>query len=471
MKLRYAGLTHVGMKRTHNEDNLALLPEESLYIVADGMGGHASGEVASQMAVETITSFFRMTTRDEEVTWPFKEEKNLRYDENRLVAAIKFSNQRIYEAAAREARFKGMGTTIVTAFFTQGGAYLGHVGDSRGYRIRDSDIEQITDDHSLLNDYIKANKLTPEEIENFPHKNVIVRALGMKDTVQVDVNRLDPKVGDYYLLCSDGLSGMISDEEIRDLHDRVRRSRDGLREPGERGQLRRRHRQHHRDHRPVHGRLKPVAKREDDRGEELVRRFRRGDETAFNEIFRTYRSLVYGVLHHLMPHDPELEDVVQQAFIEVFRSLDSFEGRSKLSSWIARVALHVGYHHLRRKKSRPHDYDAERSLPEVMDPSPRGDPEAAAERNEAILRVHAILETLPEKKRTVFILNDLQGMAQEEVAEVVGTNIATVRTRLFYARREFWKKAEQDPVLARILDAGGGGVLALQKDLGEGGKK
>lgn len=217
MKLKYAGLTHVGMKRTHNEDNLALLPEESLYIVADGMGGHASGEVASQMAVETIMSFFRMTTRDEEVTWPYKEEKNLRYDENRLVASIKFANQRIYEAAAREARFKGMGTTIVTAFFTQGGAYLGHVGDSRGYRIRDGEIEQITDDHSLLNDYIKANKLTPEEIENFPHKNVIVRALGMKDSVQVDVNRLDPKPGDYYLLCSDGLSGMITDEQIRDI--------------------------------------------------------------------------------------------------------------------------------------------------------------------------------------------------------------------------------------------------------------
>lgn len=214
MKLKYAGLTHIGMKRTHNEDALCLLGDESLYIVADGMGGHASGEVASQMAVETITSFFRMTTRDEEVTWPFKEEKNLRYDENRLVAGIKFSNQRIYEAAAREARFKGMGTTVVTAFFTQGGAYLGHVGDSRGYRIRETVIEQITDDHSLLNDYIKANKLTPEEIEHFPHKNVIVRALGMKETVQVDVNRLDPKINDVYLLCSDGLSGMITDNRI-----------------------------------------------------------------------------------------------------------------------------------------------------------------------------------------------------------------------------------------------------------------
>ena len=214
MKIRAAGLSHVGMKRTHNEDSIGILSDYSLYIVADGMGGHASGEVASKMAVETISSFFKMTTRDSEATWPYKEEKNLRYDENRLVAGIKWSNRRIYEAAAREPKYKGMGTTIVTAFFTQTGAYLGHVGDSRGYRIRNEQIEQITEDHSLLNDYIKANKLTPEEIEHFPHKNVIVRALGMKELVQVDVNRLDPKVDDCYLLCSDGLTSMVGDDDV-----------------------------------------------------------------------------------------------------------------------------------------------------------------------------------------------------------------------------------------------------------------
>jgi len=213
LKIRAAGMTHVGMKRSHNEDSLLLLSEYSLYLVADGMGGHASGEVASKMAVETVSSFFKMTTHDTEATWPFKEEKNLRYDENRLAAAIKWSNRRIYEAAAREPKYKGMGTTIVTAFFTQGGAYLGHVGDSRGYRIRNGQIQQMTEDHSLLNDYIKANKLTPEEIEHFPHKNVIVRALGMKELVQVDVTRLDPKPEDYYLLCSDGLTGMITNDQ------------------------------------------------------------------------------------------------------------------------------------------------------------------------------------------------------------------------------------------------------------------
>ncbi|MEE2903498.1 MAG: Stp1/IreP family PP2C-type Ser/Thr phosphatase [Myxococcota bacterium] len=217
MRIEASGLTHVGMKRTHNEDSLGLLPDHMLFLVADGMGGHASGEVASRMCIETIASFFKMTARDENATWPYKEEKTLRFDENRLVAGIKWSNRRIYEAQYQNPKYKGMGTTIVSAFFTSNGAYLGHVGDSRGYRIRDEKIELITEDHSLLNDYIKANKLTPEEIENFPHKNVIVRALGMKDVVQVDINRLEPKVGDKYLLCSDGVNGMISDEKILEI--------------------------------------------------------------------------------------------------------------------------------------------------------------------------------------------------------------------------------------------------------------
>lgn len=185
-------------------------------------------------------------------------------------------------------------------------------------------------------------------------------------------------------------------------------------------------------------------------GEDLIARWRRGDQQAFGDIFKAYRSLVYGVLFHLLPHDPELEDVVQTAFLEIFRSLGSFEGRSKLSSWIARVALHVGYHHLRRKKSRPPDYSAEAFPADLVDDSVRADPEASLEQKEAMRRVQAILATIGEKKRTVFLLNDLQGLPQEEVAEIVGTNLATVRTRLFYARREFWEKAKLDPVLAGL---------------------
>ena len=217
MKLSSAGRTHVGMKRAHNEDSLRLFREENLFVVADGMGGHASGEVASQMSVETLAEFFRATSEDDEITWPYKMDKDRKYEENRVITGVKLSNRRIFEAATRDARLKGMGTTLVVTFFVNDTCHLGHVGDSRIYRLRGEVLTQLTEDHSLLNDYIKMRQLTPEEIEAFPHKNVIVRALGMKETVQVDVMSEKPEDGDIYLLCSDGLSGMLKDEEMRQI--------------------------------------------------------------------------------------------------------------------------------------------------------------------------------------------------------------------------------------------------------------
>ncbi len=218
MKIEVSGQTHVGMKRNHNEDNLLLLPEERLFVVADGMGGHSSGEVASQIAVEEVAEFFRMTSQDLEITWPYKMDKQKNYDENRLATGVKLANMRIFEKASSETKYKGMGTTIVTVYFAKDSeVVVGHVGDSRVYFFRENTLRQVTEDHSLLNDYLKAKKLTPEEIEAFPHKNVIVRALGMKDTVTVDINRVEPKDGDIFLLCSDGLSGMVPDKQIEQI--------------------------------------------------------------------------------------------------------------------------------------------------------------------------------------------------------------------------------------------------------------
>ena len=217
MRVRFAGETNVGMKRTHNEDNLYLPTDERLAIVADGMGGHASGEIASQMAVETVVEFFKSTQEDTEITWPFKLDRGYRYDVNRLITGIKLANVKIFEAAQREPQYRGMGTTIVAALFLDDQVLIAHVGDSRLYRVRDGEIQQITEDHSLLNDYIKMKKLSADEIANFPHKNVIVRALGMKESVQVDLLTDQVRVNDTYLLCSDGLSGMVDDPKIHDL--------------------------------------------------------------------------------------------------------------------------------------------------------------------------------------------------------------------------------------------------------------
>jgi protein phosphatase len=217
LRIEVAGETNVGMKRTHNEDNFSIIEESGLYVVADGMGGHASGEVASKMAVDALREFFAATAEDPERTWPYKMDRSKGYEENRLITGIKLANLRIYDAAQREARQRGMGTTIVTLFAVEDGVYVAHVGDSRGYRVRDAKIEQLTEDHSLLNDYIKMRRLTPEEIANFPHKNVIVRALGMKDTVKVDTCYEQPREGDVYVLCSDGLSGPVSDDELLEI--------------------------------------------------------------------------------------------------------------------------------------------------------------------------------------------------------------------------------------------------------------
>jgi protein phosphatase len=219
MRLSHAGTSDVGRKRTHNEDAYLLLPEESLFCVADGMGGHASGEVAARIAVEEMAEFFRMTGRDEDATWPFKLDPARGHDENRLVNGVKLANLRIFERAATDVRLKGMGTTMVAASFPRSGGQLlvAHVGDSRAYLLRRGTLRQLTEDHSLLNDYRKSRALTPEEIEAFPHKNVIVRALGMKDAVEVDLLREELQDGDVVLLCSDGLSGMVTDARIADI--------------------------------------------------------------------------------------------------------------------------------------------------------------------------------------------------------------------------------------------------------------
>ncbi|HEY3352852.1 MAG TPA: Stp1/IreP family PP2C-type Ser/Thr phosphatase [Polyangia bacterium] len=217
MKIRYAAKTDVGLKRTHNEDYFSLLEDEQLFMVADGMGGHASGEVASKMAADAIAEFY-LRTKDEDATWPYKMDRQLSYIENRLVCGIKLANYRIFEAASQDIRFKGMGTTVVSLLLNAEKVYIAHVGDSRCYRVRTGKIDQMTRDHSLLEDYMDAKPdMTEEEKRNFPHKNVITRALGMRDTVQVDIKREPIQDGDFFVLCSDGLSGMVRDPQILEI--------------------------------------------------------------------------------------------------------------------------------------------------------------------------------------------------------------------------------------------------------------
>jgi len=214
MKLRFAGATDVGRKRSHNEDCYLVQPEDHLYVVCDGMGGHASGEIASQLACDEIGAFFQLSRDDDEVTWPYKPDRRLTDLENRLSIGIRWANFRVFDKAGSSIQFKGMGTTCVSIHLSNGSCAIAHVGDSRCYRIRGGAIEQMTEDHSLLNDYKKLAQLTEEEIKNFPHKNIIVRALGMKETVLVDTRLEEVRPQDVFLLCCDGLSGEVEDDEM-----------------------------------------------------------------------------------------------------------------------------------------------------------------------------------------------------------------------------------------------------------------
>jgi protein phosphatase len=211
LRVRFSGDTNIGLKRAHNEDNFNIPDGLRLAIVADGMGGHASGEVASRLAVDAVADHFRATSEDAEVTWPYKLDHSDRMESNRLVNGIKLANLLIYERAQRDEKCHGMGTTCVASVFLDDKVLIGHVGDSRVYRFRDGNLTQLTEDHSLLNDYLKMKRLSYDEAHKFPHKNVIVRALGMKESVQVDLVADVHRMGDVYLMCSDGLSGMVDD--------------------------------------------------------------------------------------------------------------------------------------------------------------------------------------------------------------------------------------------------------------------
>jgi protein phosphatase len=215
MRAEAAGISDVGLQREHNEDCFAVVPSHELFIVADGMGGHRAGDIASKLASESITNFFRRAEA-EDMTWPFQPDAALSDEENRLVTAIRLANRQIYEHSVRSRDLRGMGTTVVGALFSSAHQkmYIGHVGDSRAYRIRGDEIVQLTRDHSLLNDYLQAMPDMSEEQRSELPKNVITRALGMQDSVEVDLVSDDVQLGDVYVLCSDGLSGMVEDEDV-----------------------------------------------------------------------------------------------------------------------------------------------------------------------------------------------------------------------------------------------------------------
>lgn len=216
-----AAVTDVGRQRKHNEDNVLVKAELGLFVVADGMGGHNAGNVASALATKSLDNFFEATQRGNLPGPVPADEVDLHPEARRVVAAIRKANHDVFVISNTYAQHQGMGSTIVAAYVSRETQqiHVGHVGDSRCYRIRGGTIEQLTKDHSLINDALALKPdLSQDEIARLP-KNIITRALGMKDAVKVDIRSEPILPGDAFLLCSDGLSGMVSEEQMLDVFE------------------------------------------------------------------------------------------------------------------------------------------------------------------------------------------------------------------------------------------------------------
>lgn len=206
-------LSDIGKTRDKNQDAYYISKEEEspLYIVADGMGGHQCGEIASSMALEVAKTCF------------LKNSKNL-YRKDDILELIRYSieqaNIQVYLKSTEMNECRGMGTTITMAYIFKDKILIGHVGDSRAYIIGDKNIQQITEDHSYINELLKNGTITLEEARTHPKKNMITRAVGSSSTVKVDVIEREYKIGDILLLCSDGLFNMLKEDEIYEVFNR-----------------------------------------------------------------------------------------------------------------------------------------------------------------------------------------------------------------------------------------------------------
>lgn len=216
IELKAFGVTDVGLERKNNEDALVIIESCGFYAVCDGMGGHASGELASRLAVEAMGNFVEHDIRKPDFRWPFHAPETVSVEAQILDNAVKLANKTVFESARGNPRHKGMGTTVVALLISDNKVACVHVGDSRLYRLRDGQLQQMTTDHSLLNHYKRTRDLTEEQVRNFKGKNVIVRAVGLKDSVQPELAEFEAMAGDIFLLCTDGLTDLVADDLIQE---------------------------------------------------------------------------------------------------------------------------------------------------------------------------------------------------------------------------------------------------------------
>ena len=215
MGISCASATDKGLRRTANEDSLSIRQDLGLFVVADGMGGHAAGEVASRAAVEGIVAFVDATVAmSPDQTWPIPFDPAQSSNANRLGAGFQMGNRRIAEQIASSSDLTGMATTAVAVLIDAGIGTLAHVGDSRAYRLRDGQLERLTRDHSWVEEQLSVGALSETAARKHPWRNIVTRALSGSDDLEVDIKEVPLKQGDRLLLCSDGVFTVLSDDQI-----------------------------------------------------------------------------------------------------------------------------------------------------------------------------------------------------------------------------------------------------------------
>ena len=212
-KLRCVGMTDTGKVREHNEDTIAFDADIGLLVLADGMGGYNAGEVASGIAVKTILNLVRESV-DRQDLRTLDRDSGMSRPSIILRDAIHRANKIIYQTARTQPNCEGMGTTVVSMLFFDNRASIAHVGDSRLYRLRNDKFEQVTMDHSLLQELVDRGFYSAEEAQRAANKNYVTRALGVEPNVEVEVQEVPVQKGDFYALCSDGLSDMVEDDDM-----------------------------------------------------------------------------------------------------------------------------------------------------------------------------------------------------------------------------------------------------------------
>jgi PPM family protein phosphatase len=218
LSISWAVTSDKGLRRTSNEDSHCERADIGLFVVADGMGGHVAGEVASRVAVESIQAFIAETAHaDRNRTWPFPFEPSLSLEANRLKAAFRLANRKIASAIADSSDLRGMATTASAILAGKGTLCVAHVGDSRVYVLRSGSLEQLTHDHSWVEEQVRAGTMSPSAARQHPWRNVVTRALSGGEDPEVDVTDVEPSAGERYLLCSDGLFAVVGDQQISEL--------------------------------------------------------------------------------------------------------------------------------------------------------------------------------------------------------------------------------------------------------------